>query len=80
MVVMCADTQTSNLPCSYSWAKFNHGESIKTDECTVCHCDNGTVGCDTKQCPRPFCGNPVKFDGVCCDICIPYGKSDTLII
>ena len=39
------------------------------DECTTCECDNSTVRCAIKSCGQIWCDDPIKLEGLCCEVC-----------
>ena len=59
--------------CMVYGNEVNHGESLQVDHCTLCFCNDGSIKCSIKDCPRTFCNDPLVFTGECCGLC-PYCK------
>ncbi len=57
--------------------KLNHGETIKTDDCVTCTCNNGNSDCQVETCPVVDCERLQKVEGQCCKTCkLKPGEGD----
>ncbi|KAI3384435.1 hypothetical protein SNEBB_003336, partial [Seison nebaliae] len=55
--------------CSENGREIPIGKTFYRDECTLCHCTESGIKCETTRCEvLPFC-LPVKIPGKCCSVC-----------
>uniref|UniRef100_A0A3P9ICL6 Cysteine-rich motor neuron 1 protein n=1 Tax=Oryzias latipes TaxID=8090 RepID=A0A3P9ICL6_ORYLA len=51
------------------------GDSWRTNACTSCTCNNGTIQCFSQRCPAANCRVPVLRKGQCCPHCLEVTTS-----
>nr|XP_061824703.1 cysteine-rich motor neuron 1 protein-like [Nerophis lumbriciformis] len=56
------------------------GDSWKTNACTSCTCNNGTIQCFSQRCPPANCRVPVLRKGQCCPHCLEMTTSATILL
>ncbi|XP_077586830.1 cysteine-rich motor neuron 1 protein [Stigmatopora nigra] len=56
------------------------GDSWKTNACTSCVCNNGTIQCFSQRCPPANCRVPVLRKGQCCPYCLEMTTSTPVLL
>lgn len=59
---------TCDNGCDVDGRRYVEGAEIASDHpCATCTCRDGSVACETPQCPEPTCEHPTR--GTCCLTC-----------
>ncbi|XP_022082453.1 zonadhesin-like [Acanthaster planci] len=56
-------------PCTFKGNTYKSGEQFQSDQCTTCHCTEGSVQCVPVSCPLLTCPNAIRREGQCCLEC-----------